>query len=153
MNLSIFFSPKPSIVKHWKPLGLGYKPHQLPLQIEGVWALARRAAPRRKAEAVRSLGVPVGGGAAEGQSSCAGTRERFRAFRTEARPSSHLEDRITCTAEASARQFCRPLDSEETVYTRMSGFTAKQSLELWEQLSKWLLLHLNGTALSTPWLI
>lgn len=63
---------------------------------------------------------------------------------------SNIGDRISCTVKASVWPFCLPLPREETFYTWMPSFTTKHSLEWWEQLSWWLLLHLNGTALSTP---
>lgn len=115
MNLSIFFSPKPSIVKHWKPLGLGYKPHQLPLQIEGVWVLAW-AAPRRKAEAVRSLGVPVGGGAAvveRGSAILCRTTRTVQSVQNGGSPQrsprrqDHLYSRGFCTTVLPAPRFGR----------------------------------------------
>lgn len=158
MNLSIFFSPKPSIVKHWKPLGLGYKPHQLPPQIEGVWELACRAAPRREeGRGCQKPGDARGRGAAvAGRGSVIPCRDTRRVVQNGSSPQpltqetgSPVQQRLL--HDSSAGPYIRRKQS--TPGCRMSGFTTKQSLELWEQLSKWLLLHLNGTALSTPWLI
>lgn len=104
-------------------------------------------APRRKAEAVRSLGIPVDATVAELGSVILWMNiegEHKNGSKRKVTLASDVGGRISCTV----RQCCLSLHLEGSFYIRMSRFTTKHSLERWEQLRKWLLLHLNGTVLS-----